>query len=300
MNTKSDANIKHENPTAIQESYRAFENRTLLDQIMEKSDRSKSASKKLLSSGRVSVNGKITTSATVIPELHALITVHRGTPPRPFAHRLLEIVWENNNLLIVYKKRGIPTVNTAHRDRQETALWVLSKHYKETNPDAKLFMINRLDRSTAGFIIFAKNIESKERMISQWSRIVQKQLFIACIEGEITEKEFLLTAYSDSDQKQGGKLITAKIQVDKSSNKGLMHIVQADTGARIFSLRKLFGDNNFGIFGDVRSKSSFRTEKDIALEQIALELVLPDNEGRRLSFQRPYPTHYFQLLRQDK
>ncbi|MDN4754504.1 pseudouridine synthase [Porphyromonadaceae bacterium W3.11] len=300
MNRDKKKTISQDNPTPVQESYRAQVSMPVLELLMEKSSRNRTAAKKLLSSGRVSLNGKSVTNALMTAEVGASITVHRGAPPLPFSHRFLEIIWENDDYIVVYKKRGMPTVNTAHKDREETALWVLSRHYKITNPDAKIFMINRLDRSTAGFIVFAKSVEAKELMTKSWSKNVTKQLFVACIEGEVEEKNFLLTTSSSQDFSGKGKVTVAKIKVDKSSSRGMMHIVQADmVGARIFSLRKVFGDNNFSIFGDVRSKSSFMTDKDIALEQISLEFSLPKS-GQQMSFERAYPTHYFQLLKEDK
>lgn len=292
--------IIHENKTPVQETYRVQESKTLLELVIEKSSRSRSAAKKLLTSKRVSVNGKMKTNATEMIEIGGIITVHRGAPALPFSHRLLEIIWENDDYIVVYKKRGLPTVNTAHKPNQETALSLLSSHYKMTNPDAKIFMINRHDKSTSGFVIFSKNIDAKELMIRSWSKLVSKQLFIACIEGSVQEKEFTLSTTSDRDENSIQKIISAKVIVDKSGSKGQLHIAQVDVvGARIFSLRKLFGDNNFGIFGDVRSKSNFVTEKDIALEQISLCFSLPKS-GQRMSFDRPYPTHYFQLLKEEK
>lgn len=292
--------MNFDNPTPIQESYRVQESKPLLEVVMEKSARSRTASKRLLASGRVSVDGRMTTMATDSPKEGALITVHRGAPPLPFTNRLVEIIWENDDYIVIYKKRGIPTVNTAHKERQETALWLLSRHYKITNPDAKIFMVNRLDRSTAGFVVFAKSIEAKDALVNSWSRVVTKQLFVACVEGEVDAKEFQLSAVSGEERYGKEKITVAQVRVEKSSALGGLHIVSVDMiGARIFSLRKLFGDNNFSIFGDVRSKSSFRTEKDIALEQIALEFALPGN-NQKMSFERPFPTHYFQLLREDK
>lgn len=287
------------NPTPVQEQYKASKTQLLLEMLMEKSSRNRTAAKQVISSGRVSVAGTPTTKATDTVQEGQLVTVHRGVPPAPFSHAKLEIVWENGEYVVIYKKNGLPTVNTSHQNRQETAMYILSQHYKKGEEGAKLFMVNRLDRNTAGYVIFAKTIDAKELLVKEFSRRVKHQTFIACVEGEIKEKVQVLTATSDDEAKHS-RVISAEVRVDKSSAKGGMHIVQADvSGARIFSLRKLFGDNELSIMGDIRSKSQIKTDKQIALEQIALEIQLP-GESKAKRWERPFPTHYFAFLREDK
>lgn len=289
-----------ENPTPVQETYRADSEAPLLDLLMRKSSRNRTAAKQLIASGRVSVGKWSTTRATEMVREGLLVRVHRGVPPMPFHHPKLEIAWESEAYVVAYKKRGLPTVNTAHKNRQQTALYLLSQHYKKGEEGAKLFMINRLDRNTAGFVVFARSVEAKELLVKEWSRRAKHQIFIACIEGQLKEKVQLLSASSDENSFAKTKLITAEVKVNKSSRNGQMHIVEIDVvGARIFSLRKLFGDNGLSILGDVRSRSQIRTDREIALEQIGLELLIPGEREPR-HFQHPYPTHYFSWLRLDK
>lgn len=300
---KRESNLRDKrvtNPTAVQESYRAGADTPLLELLMEKSSRNRTAAKQVISSGRVSVGGWSTTLATQVVREGSLIQVHRGVPPAPFRHTKLEILHESEHYLVAYKKSGLPTVNTSHKNRQETALFLLSQHLKKGEEGAKLFMVNRLDRNTAGFVVFAKSVEAKEQLVREWSKRVKHQVFIACIEGELKEKEQLLSATSNEENKSKARLVTAQVRVEKSSRNGQMHIVRVDVpGARIFSLRKLFGDNSLSIMGDVRSQSQIKTDKQIALEQIGLEIQLPGEKAVR-RFERPYPTHYFSWLRFDK
>lgn len=288
------------NPTPVQERYKAQEEAPLLDLIMLKSSRNRTAAKQVISSGRVSVEGVPTTRATDTVRIGQVVTVHKGAPPAPFSHDKIEIVWENEAYVVVYKKNGIPTVNTSHQNRQATVIYLLSQHYKKGEEGAKLFMVNRLDRNTAGFVIFAKTVEAKETLVKEFSRRVKHQTFIACVEGEITEKQQVLSATSSDEDSKKSRIISADVKVDKSSANGGMHVVQADvSGARIFSLRKLFGDNGLSIMGDIRSKSQFKTNKSIALEQIVLEMTIP-GEGQPRRWQCPFPTHYFTYLKEDR
>lgn len=285
----------------IQETYRVeLPNQTLLEVLQEKSGRSRSAAKKLLASVRVAVDGAFTTRAEMVLKPESVITIHVSAPAKPFSHPLLELIWENSDYVVLYKSMGIPTVNTSHKDRRATALFVLSQHYKKDNPQAKLFMVNRLDRNTAGFVIFAKSIESKDLLVAQWSRLVRSQTFATCVEGEVYDRTFTIESSSEPQKGKRQFITTAEVKLLKSSARGGMHVIEVDVKhARIFSLRKVLGDNGFGIYGDVRSGSSFMTDGKIALQQIRFELVLPET-GQRLNFERPFPSHFYTLLKEDR
>lgn len=304
--TRSSNSGGSKNPSGVQETYKASARGTLLSCLQEKSERSRTSAKQLISSGRVCVDRVVVSLPTAEVGVGALVTVHRSAPPRPFSHPLIDKVWENEDYLVVYKDAGIATVNTAHKDREDTALWLLSKNLKLSDPQGKLFMVNRLDKSTSGYIIFAKNVDAKDQMNKQWSRQVSRQTFAACVEGEINGCDFRLSAKppknKEKDEDRGRRLreVEAQVAVKKSSAHGGLHVVEIEVhGERIFSLRKIFADNKLSIFGDVRSHSNYVMKDRIALQQIRLELTLPQN-GRHLSFERAFPSHFYSFLRGDK
>ncbi|MDO5036411.1 MAG: pseudouridine synthase [Porphyromonas sp.] len=298
------ADIHQQNRSPIQETYFIHEDQmTLLDALQQKSSRSRTAAKKLLSTGRVSIDGIPTTLATELLSSGALLTVHEAAPVKPFRHQRIKVLWENEDYVILYKQSGIPTVNTARRDRRDTVLYLLSKYYKEINANAKLFMVNRLDRNTTGFVVFAKNIDAKELLVKEWGRRVTHQIFATCVEGMIEDRS-PHTIESVSERKEGRnryqQVTTAQVRVLKSSTHGNMHVLEVDVErARIFSLRKMLGDQSLSIFGDVCSGSSFMTDHKIALQQVELELTIPKSE-ERLALKRPFPTHYYTFLKEDR
>lgn len=301
--------IRHENPAPVKETYTTKgEGKTLVDEIQTKSGRSRTAAKQLVSSRRVSVNGKVVNLPSTVLSDGSLVTVHTVAPPKEFSHPQIAKVWENEDCVIIRKEAGIPTVNTSHKDRETTAMWILSQHYKQSNPDAKLFMINRFDKETAGFVLFAKNIEAKEMLIGQWSRLVKEQKFVAAVSGSISAKEFILTAENKDPKKKDGsksnqqnhrKVVQCHINVLKSSPNGELHVVEITMGGeRIFSLRKLLGDNGLVILGDGRYRSDFVLKGKIALEQVSLSLTLL-GKSSKLTFDRTFPTHFFTYIKKE-
>lgn len=302
--------VRHENPSPIKETYVAkAEGVILIDEIQTKSGRTRTAAKRLISSRRVSVNGKIVTMPTLPLSAGSLVTVHSVAPPKEFTHQLIAKVWENDDCVLVRKEAGISTVNTAHKDREMTVIWVLSQHYKQSNPDAKLFMINRLDKETAGFVLFAKSVEAKEALVKQWSRLVSQQKFVAVVTGQVEANKMTLVAQSKGPKEKEGsaalqarirKVMQGEVNVLKSSDNREMHVVEIILGGeRIFSLRKLLGDNGLIILGDGRYRSEFVLKGKIALEQVSLQLTLPGGR-RQMTFERTFPTHFFTYLKKDK
>ncbi|WP_296162110.1 pseudouridine synthase [uncultured Porphyromonas sp.] len=297
------------NTSPSQESYSAEEQQSLLDLIITKSGRSRTATKRLISSGRVSVAETPTTMATQMLEPGTAVTVHRLAPVAPFAHPLISVEWEDDSYVVVYKKTGIPTVNTAHKDPRNTVLHILSRHYKKSNPAAKLFMLSRLDKSSAGFVVFAKTTEAKELLSRRWSSAVHHQRYALVVEGTLpTTEPFELTSVStpSEDERKGRTsartetAVRAEVQPLTSSAGGNLHLVEADVvGVRIYSMRKIFGDNKLRIFGDIRYHSHFYAKDQIALAQTELELTMP-HTGETLRLRRPIPSHFRTLLAQDK
>lgn len=302
------------NTSPVREAYTAGEPTTLLELVIAKSGRSRTAAKRLIASGRVSVAERPTTSATLEVPADTPVTVHSLAPVAPFTHPQISIEWEDDSYVVVYKKTGIATVNTAHKDPSSTVMHILSRHYKKSNPRAKLFMLTRLDKSSAGYVLFAKSIEAKERLAGAWGYAVQHQRFALIVEGQLPSTEpFELTAVSTPiDEERQQKLrargrsvpksstVRAEVQPLTSSAGGQLHLVEADIkGSRIFSLRKVFGDNRLRIFGDIRYHSHFYARDQIALAQTELEITLP-HTGETIHLRRPIPSHFQQLLRQDK
>ena len=293
--------LRQENPTAVQETYHAAGEGDLLSLIRDKSGRSRTSSKQLIASGRVSVNGTVTTQATLSLAPGDIVTVHSGVKPKDFYHPLLEKIWEDDHLLLVYKKAGLPTVNTGHKDKTETAIWILSRAMKETRGrDYKLFMLNRLDKNSEGYVLFAKTIPAKEVMVKQWGNLIRSQRFVLCLEGDLSSQSGTLSHETTDKEGKSIKRVTADYRILKRGKKGGLSIVEALVrGPRLYNLRTLVRENGLAIFGDVRSRSGYVTKDKIGLIQTGVAFLNPFS-GEELSFERKFPAHFFAYLKADK
>lgn len=201
------------------------------------------------------------------PQVHSLPYTPHGTSRSLSAPTLASGVGEWI-YVVIYKEAGIPTVNTAHRDRRATALYLLSQHYKKTNPQAKLFMVSRLDRSTAGFVVFAKSAEAKELLVRQWGKLLTEQRFAACIEGAVPAPSIPIRERYQSGGQARRRVAESNYRSGNGAEVGRQGR-HARCGDKCGAGPHLFGTptsctQSTKHMGDVRSSSGFESRGTIA------------------------------------
>ena len=119
-------------------------------------DNSRTAVKQILTGRRVSVNGIPTTRHDAELKVGDKVVVHRTQLPEEHRHPLVRIIWQDDYFVLIEKKAGVSTVASGvNKDR--TALRIVSNHLKQYDPELKIFMLNRLDKDSAGMVLFAKS-----------------------------------------------------------------------------------------------------------------------------------------------
>jgi len=93
---------------------------------------------------------------------------------------MFNIVYEDDNVLIVNKNKGIET-----SDGEYNVVFELLKQNKE------VFAVHRLDRNTLGLVIFAKSIKVQKELISQFKKGNVEKLYYAEVVGEVKKQQTL-------------------------------------------------------------------------------------------------------------
>ena len=108
--------------------------------------------------------------------------------------RGLEILYEDEDILVVDKPAGLLTVGTDN-NKTNTAYYKLTDYVRKGNPKSRnrIFIVHRLDQSTSGALVFAKNPNAKFMLQSQWENTEKK--YVAVVYGQLAKKEGLYKVF---------------------------------------------------------------------------------------------------------
>lgn len=144
----------------------------------------------------------------------------------------LDIIFEDENILVVNKPVGISVTQNEYND---TTLTEIVKKQFGNN----LEPCHRLDRNTSGLIIYAKNIDALNILLQKFKNHEIEKHYKTTVVGTFSKKHEILTAYlfkdskksqvyiSDIPQKGYSKIITeyTVISENKSNNTSELDII---------------------------------------------------------------------------
>ncbi|TKS86623.1 RNA pseudouridylate synthase domain-containing protein 2 [Collichthys lucidus] len=141
---------------------------------------------------RAAKEGRIRLNETVVEDLSVVLrnndhmrnTVHRHEPP--VVGRPLEILADDGEVLVVDKPASIP-VHPCGRFRHNTVIFILGNE----RGISELHTVHRLDRLTSGVLLFARTLETSQKL-DQLVRDRQLEKEYVCrVQGEFPEGELI-------------------------------------------------------------------------------------------------------------
>lgn len=111
-----------------------------------------------------------------------------------FNEKPIKIVFENNDLVVVFKPRNIETVSDCSSDD------LINKLVCQLG--VELFAVHRLDRNTEGLVCFAKNKQAKESLDNSIKNRKLEKYYLAKVIGIPEKQEDKLVAYLKKDEKK--------------------------------------------------------------------------------------------------
>ncbi len=157
--------------------------------------------KKWLKNGHLKVNGNITTAFDA-PIAPGDVVEFNSTRPFPkFHHPRIEIVYEDDDIIVINKGYGLLSVSTLSHKKEENAYEILRNYMKRVNPRNKLFIVHRLDRDTSGLMMFAKSEEAQNVLRHNWNNMILERLYVAVLEGYLEQNEgFVKSRLAENSQ----------------------------------------------------------------------------------------------------
>ena len=206
-------------------------------------DLSRSKIQNLIKSGAVKVNDTLKKSSYSlkendkidfeIPETESMKIEPQNIP--------LEIVWEDENMLVVNKPSGMLTHPTSI-ERENTLVNALLYKYgnnlSDINGEFRRGILHRLDRNTSGLLMVAKNNKAHEFLANQIKNHTITKKYHAIVKGVINEDEFEINSPIGRNPNQPHKMMTRE---DGKPSKTIVKVLERFKDATYVELTLITG-----------------------------------------------------------
>jgi len=251
--------------------YNVLEDSLLLEYLLNNVKNSKNNIKTFLKNRNIYVNGKVVTKYDYKLKKgdKVLVKTHSSS---------IDILYEDNDLLIVNKRSGLLTVSTL-KDNENTLYKEVSSYVKESNKNKKVFIVNRLDKDTSGIVVFAKSERVKEILQSKWNDIVTTRKYVVVVEGVTKESDTIKSYLNENSEymvysSKTGKLAITKYERIKYNDKYSMLNVYLYTG-RKNQIRVHMKDIGHLVVGDKKYGSKINPINRLMLHCEEIEFINP-------------------------
>ncbi len=254
---------------------------------------SKRTLRQMLEQGRVRLNGEIRKIANQRTDEGDVLEVAERAPSARWIHGI-EIVYEDEDILIVHKPEGLLTVATLH-EREHTAYAFLRAHLKERGQ--KLFIVHRLDKFVSGLLVFAKSEGVKAALQALFKRHDIDRGYWAIVEGRVAKERGTIrsaiaedrTRRMHSTEEEGaGKLAVTHYRVIRRLSNLTALEIKLETG-RKNQIRVHLSELGHPIVGDKAYKSAMDPMGRMGLHAFRLGFVHPRKKTQLLFETAPPP-----------
>ncbi len=214
---------------------------SFLSEITPELSRSKIQS--LIKSGSVKVNGQDKKSSYLLKEGDKIefeapaeedLTIKPQNIP-------LDVVYEDENMLVVNKPSGMLTHPTA-QERENTLvnalLYKYGQNLSDINGEFRRGILHRLDRNTSGLLMIAKNNKAHEYLAGQIKNHAVTKKYRAIVKGLINDDEFEINAPIARNPNQPHKMT---VRDDGKPSKTLVKVLERFKDATYIELTLITG-----------------------------------------------------------
>jgi len=154
--------------------------------------------RQMLSASRVRVNGIVAKKMNrPIHPKDKIEVSDRVRPEQPETSSLLHplgLIFEDDYLLVVNKPPGLLT-STVPTETRPTALAIISRYLYQTDPEANLGLIHRLDRDASGLLVFSKTPKVFTSLKHQFYKHSVRREYLAITRGVPTPLAGRITSF---------------------------------------------------------------------------------------------------------
>lgn len=267
-------------------------------------DKSRNDLKSWLRYGHYMVDGKVSTAFDTPVEPGMEVKVNVSRPFVVLKHPRLQLVYEDDDVIVINKGYGLLSVGTQSHKKEESAYDILREYVKRQNPANKLYVVHRLDRDTSGLMMFAKTEEAQENLRHNWNNMVLDRLYVALLEGYLKEDEgyvksrlmensqFVVYSTENPDE---GKLALTRYKVLKRAHGLSLVEFSLDTG-RKNQIRVHASEMGHPIMGDRKYGAKTSRLNRLCLHARTLRFAHPITR-KDMRFELPVPSRFMNAVK---
>ena len=277
--------------------------------LSEKLDKTRSAVKKLVDDGEITIGGNKVKAGRVL-KIGEEIFVNIPDPVKldlEAENIPLDIIYQDKDIAIINKPQGM-TVHAGNGTHGSTLVNALLYHLDSLsgiNGVIRPGIVHRIDKDTSGLLVVAKNDAAHLSLSEQIKNKTCHRIYLALLEGTVKQNDGIIDTFiSRSDKnrtmmavKDSGRRAVTHFKVIKRYKEFTFAEFKLETG-RTHQIRvhckyighPIVGDPVYGY-----EKQKFKLNGQL-LHAWKLELTHPST-GERMSFEAPLPD-YFQAVLQ--
>ncbi|MBQ4099838.1 MAG: RluA family pseudouridine synthase [Clostridia bacterium] len=278
--------------------------------LTEKTDKTRSAIKKLTDDGKILINGKPALKAGVnlkvgdeitveIPDAVKLSTEAENIP--------IDIIYQDKDIAVINKPQGL-TVHTGNGVHGSTLVNALLYHLDSLsgiNGVLRPGIVHRIDKDTSGLLVVAKNDKAHLSLSKQIKDKTCGRIYLALVDGKMKSDGGTVDTFIGRSQKNrtmmavtsDGRRAITHYEVVKRYSAYTLCRFKLETG-RTHQIRVHCKHLGHPIVGDPvynNKKDKFGLKGQL-LHATKLELTHPTT-GERMSFEAPLPDYFENVLK---
>lgn len=147
-------------------------------------------------------------------------------------HERIQVIHEDSDLIVIDKARGVITYPTPDQ-REESAIQLIRRYWRSQNvANRNIYLIHRLDKETAGLMVFAKTTLARKILLAQFEQHEVLRGYLAVTRGVPSRKRGEVKTFLGRNRqgirsvRPSGKFASTQFEILKVARSGQMALVR--------------------------------------------------------------------------
>lgn len=249
----------------------------------------------------VMVGSKVVTRHNYLLEPGQSVTIRVASVEERESMHGIRILFEDSHLLVIDKPAGLLSMAT-DEEKEATAYHILRGYLRRKEPQARVFIVHRLDRETSGVMLFAKSEAVQQALQNTWKESVSERSYVVVVEGRVTPTEGTIRSWLKESKtktmyvtKYGdGQLAVTHYRVMEQNDEFSLLECHLETG-RKNQIRVHMQSQGHSVVGDRRYGSTKHPLGRLGLHARVLVFSHPVTK-EVLRFETPIPNSFRKLF----